>query len=67
MPSKGRAEPLDSFERDVPVSAEDNEALWRVRAFNVMDPYEYLAFLLAFTKDEPPSREINTDSEPFTL
>lgn len=63
-----KAEPLDTFETDVPVSAADNEALQRARAFNAMDPDEYLRFLLAFTKNVTPSRETNTDAdEPFTL
>jgi hypothetical protein len=45
-----------------------NEALWRVRALNAMDPYEYLEFLVRFTKDLPPSGEIDAPwPEPFEL
>ena len=68
MPSKKPVEPLDTFEIDVPTTPEDNEALWRVRQLNTMSPEEYLQFLLTFTKNLPPSRETNSDSdEPFVL
>ena len=68
MQSKKRVQPLDSFEVDVPTTAADNEALWRIRQLNSMNPDEYLQFLLALTKGLPPSRETNSDSdEPFTL
>jgi hypothetical protein len=68
MQSKRRVEPLDTFEQDVPTTTADNEALWRVRDLNQMNPDEYLKFLLAFTAHLPPSRETNSDSdEPFTL
>lgn len=68
MPSKKRIEPLDELERDLALSAEDNEALWRIRRLNAMDPHEYLRFLLQTTKDMPASREIPPiDFEPFEL
>lgn len=68
MRSKRRVEPLDTFELDVPTTAADNAALWRARDLNTMDSHEYLAFLVQFTKDLPPSREINSDTdEPFEL
>jgi hypothetical protein len=67
MPSKKRVEPLDGFDRDVPTTPADNAALWRVRDLNYMDPHEYLQFLLTFTANEAPSREITPWPEPFTL
>ena len=68
MPSRKPVEPLDEFERDVPTTPEDNELLWRVRELNSMNSADYLAFLLAVTKDLPPSRETNRDTdEPFSL
>jgi hypothetical protein len=68
MQSKKRVEPLDTFEQDVPTTAQDNEALWRARELNTMSPEEYLQFLLTFTADHPASRETNSDSdEPFSL
>lgn len=68
MPSKKRTEPLDELERDLTLSAEENQALWEVRRFNAMDPHEYLRFLLQATKDMPASRELPpADTEPFEL
>jgi hypothetical protein len=68
MQSKKRVEPLDTFEADVPITPADNEALWKIRELNRMNPDEYLEFLLTFTANLPPSRETNSDSdEPFSL
>ena len=68
MQSTKRVEPLDTIETDVPTTPADNLALWRVRELNTMDPYEYLEFLVRFTKDLPPSREIDGPwPEPFEL
>lgn len=66
MQSQKSVDPLDSFETDVPVTAADNEALWRLRELNHMDPHEYLQFLLTFTKDLPAERHI-TDGSIFEL
>ena len=66
MPSRKPVEPLDTFARDVPITAADNEAMWHARELNDMDPHEYLQFLLTFTKDLPPDRHI-IDSDPFEL
>ena len=47
---------------------EDLVALERAEQLNTMSPEEYLQFLLTFTKNLPPSRETNSDSdEPFVL
>jgi hypothetical protein len=68
MPSKKRIEPLAELERDLALSPEENEALWRIRRLNAMDPHEYLRFLLAATKDMPASRQTPpADTEPFEL
>lgn len=67
MRSTAPVEPLLNFEADVPTTAADNEALWRVRALNPMGPREYLEFLLTFTEGVPPSREISGTDDPFTL
>jgi hypothetical protein len=46
----------------------DVAALARAERHNRLDSDEYLAFLLALTKDLPASRETNSDTdEPFVL
>lgn len=68
MQSKKPVEPLDTFEADVPITPADNIALWRVRELDVMSPQEYLEFLVRFTRDLPPSGEIDGPwPEPFEL
>lgn len=68
MRSKKPVEPLDTFETDVPVTAADNMALWRARKHDLMSPQEYLDFLLQFTKDLPPTGEIDGPwPHPFEL
>jgi hypothetical protein len=68
MPSIKRVEPID-FETAVPTTADDVAALARARELSYqMDSYEYLEFLLTFTKDVPSSREIDGPwPEPFEL
>ena len=58
---------MSNLEADVPTTAADNDALWRVRDLNRMEPAEYLEFLLTFTEGVPASREICAFDEPFTL
>ena len=48
-------------------TADDIAALDRAERHNVMTQDEYLAFLLALTKDLPASRDTNTADEPFEL
>ncbi len=67
MQSKVRVEALDNFERDVPTTAADVEALERARSLNAMDPYEFLQFHLLFSPHHPPTREIPPFHEPFSL
>jgi hypothetical protein len=68
MQSRKPVEPLDTIEADVPTTDADNLALWRVRELNVMDSYEYLDFLVRFTRDLPPSRTPDGPwPEPFEL
>lgn len=68
MESKKQIDLLDELERDLALSPEENEALWRIRGLNAMDPHEYLQFLLQATKDTPASRETPpADAEPFEL
>lgn len=46
----------------------DVAALERAERHNVMTEDQYLAFLVALTKDRPAARETNTDSDdPFEL
>jgi hypothetical protein len=67
MASKGILSGVD-FDRDLPTTSEDVDQLWRVRDFNRLTPDQYRAFLEVVTRDAPPSRETNTDSdEPFSL
>lgn len=50
------------------LTPEDSATLAQVRdQYNVMDPHEYLAFLLQFSKSHPPTREIPPFHEPFKL
>jgi hypothetical protein len=65
MQSKDAPEPLDF--PGVPTTAEDIAALSHVKAFDRMDPQQYLEFLLAFTDRHPPTREIPPNHEPFRL
>lgn len=68
MPSKKRVEPLDTFEADVPITAADNDALWRLRTLNSMPPEQYLEFLVAMAQTDLADHRNNTDSdEPFEL
>lgn len=69
MPSTKRVEPLDTFEIDVPITPEDVAALARAREESYrMDADEYLQFLLAVTRNLPPSREPDGPwPEPFEL
>lgn len=63
MQSNVRCEVLDLPEP----TAEDVEALARMRTLNAMDPHEYLAFLLEFSERHPPTREVTIWPEPFEL
>lgn len=69
MPSKKRFEPLDQFEQDVPVTAEDSRAQWKIRDRDALTPQAYLAWCTYLTRDTPASRdELATGShEPFEL
>jgi hypothetical protein len=67
MASKGILSGVD-FDRDLPTTREDVDQLWRVRDLNRLTSDQYRAFLEVVTRDAPPSRETNTDSdEPFSL
>lgn len=62
MPSKKRAEPLDSFEADVPISREDGEAQWRIREGRTMTSKQYLEWCTWITRDETsPCRDFHTE------
>ena len=64
MPSKEPVEPIDIPE----ASPDEREALARARELNPMSSDEFLQFLLAFSRQHPPSRETNSpDDEPFSL
>ena len=67
MPSGKTVEPLDELAKELALTPEENQQLWRVRSLNRMGPAEYLDFLLAFTKDLPASREISGPDEPFEI
>lgn len=69
MQSKRPIEPLDELEAGLATTAEDNEALWRVRELDRMSPQEYLEWCSLLTRGLPSSREdLNSpDDEPFTL
>ncbi len=58
MQSRRAVEPLDELAEELALTPEQNEQLWRVRQLNRMDPQQYLDFLLACTKDTPPSRDV---------
>lgn len=68
MQSKNRVELVD-FETAVPTTPQDTAALARAREQSYqMDSYEYLEFLLTFTKDIPSSSIPDGPwPEPFEL
>ena len=51
MPSTKRVEPLDGFERDVPITSLDSEAQWRIRARRTISTPDYLAWCRWLTRD----------------
>ncbi len=57
MPSRKPAEPLDTFERDVPITREDAEAQWLIRERDWLSPAEYLAWCSYLTQNAPSSRD----------
>lgn len=61
----GTDSPLDGV--DFPATSDDIAALERVKKFDHLDPQQYLEFLLLFTKQHPPTREIPERHEPFEL
>lgn len=66
MPSRKRPEPLDDFETDVPITAEDSEAQWRLRIGRRMSSREYLEWCSWLTRDHvEPCRDFH--EEPFEL
>lgn len=67
MPSKRpRAEPLDSFEADVPITPEDVEAQWRLRNAATMTSKEYLDWCSWITRDSVDPRA-DFPKQPFEL
>ncbi len=66
MPSKKRVEPLDSFESDVPITPEDREAQWRLRAEATMSSKEYLAWCSWITRGSVEPRR-DFPKQPFEL
>ncbi len=60
-------EKLDSLERDLPTTAEDIEALRRLRYFPVRDLETYIDLLDDLTRDRPPKRDVPVSDEPFEL
>jgi hypothetical protein len=66
MPSRSRAEPLDSFEADVPITAEDIAVQGKIRETAAMSSTEYLEWCRWITRDfVSPCRDFH--SEPFEL
>ena len=66
MPSRRRAEPLDSFEADVPITAKDIAAQREIRETATMSSPEYLEWCAWITRDfVSPCRDFH--SEPFEL
>ncbi len=63
MRSRRAVESLDELERDLAVTPDESERLWLLRSYNAMNAEEYLAFLVACTRDLPPSREPSPEPE----
>ncbi len=61
------SEKLDSLERDLSTTADDIEALRRLRYFPVRDLETYIALLDDLTRGRPPNRDVPTWDEPFEL
>jgi hypothetical protein len=56
------------FERDLPLTAADLEALARARQLRPLPTVEYLQWLTLMWRADGESRRLNTDAdEPFTL
>jgi hypothetical protein len=63
MPSKRKAEPLDSFETDVPITPEDIAAQWQIRNQTTLTSTEYLAWCAWITRDfVSPCRDLHTET-----
>ena len=58
---------LTDFMAGFTTTPDDLAALERARAFNCLDPVEYLRFLEEFSPAHPPTRSIPPRHEPFTL
>ena len=70
MSSKKSTDPWSvDFERDMPLTAADIEALARARDLPPLDAQEYQQWCDLITRHHPPPpRPLNTDDdEPFTL
>ena len=66
MPLRNRAEPLDTFETDVPITPEDIAAQTAIREGTTMTSTEYLEWCSWITRDSvSPCRDFH--SEPFEL
>ena len=66
MPSRNRAEPLDSFEADVPMTEQDIAMQARIRESATMTSAEYLQWCAWITRDHV-SQCVDFHSEPFEL
>ncbi|HKO55186.1 MAG TPA: hypothetical protein VJ276_04865 [Thermoanaerobaculia bacterium] len=55
------------FERDVPTTPADIEALWRARQLTPLSDASYLDWLTWLTKQHPASDHITPWPEPFEL
>jgi len=66
MPSRNRAESLDSFENDVPITTADMAAQREIREAKTMTSTEYLEWCGWITRDfVSPCTDFH--SEPFEL
>jgi hypothetical protein len=62
MPSKKRVEPLDTFETDVPITADDCQAQWQIRDGATMTSKQYLDWCTWLTRDETShARDLHTE------
>ena len=66
MRSKRKAEPLDSFESDVPITPEDVAIQAQLRDRATMSSTDYLAWCAWITRDRVEPRQ-DFPTEPFEL
>jgi hypothetical protein len=68
MQSTKPVEPLDTIEQDIPISAEESAALWRIKKSMRMSTPAYLEWCTLMSEGYQPDCDLaSADVEPFEL